>query len=178
MAAGNAGYAPIRTYLRGHFRVLDGPEDNARAHMNTLPVSSTREEFMAASPFPEAVSRFWAQLDMKVDALLAGMQSSAMERDFPYGLEICSLSASAFEFSTVEPVVPGDWLEVIIPFRQTGVLTASGIGNVTARKAEKDGVAIFSFSFTRIQEEEREKIMRFVFKEQRRHLRKSRLAQG
>ena len=168
-------YAEIATYLRGRFRTLRGPDDQALAAINTLPSGPGRDEFTAASPLPEAVTRFLVQLDAKVDAILAGIHASSIEADFPHGMEIHTISASHIAFITDMPLAPGDWLEVIVNFRQTGIATASGVGKITTRNIDKDGVSVFSLSFTRIAEDEREKIIHYVFQEERRLLRKTRL---
>lgn len=170
-------YARIPTYLRGRFRTLKGPDDHAHAQLDSLPSGPTREEFMAASSMPDTVNKFLVQLDQKVDALLAGMLSSSLEENFPHTMEILSVGASGMDFTAAEPLAPGDFIELIVYFRQGGTFTASGIGSVTTRRVEKDGTPVFSFSFTRILEEEREKIIRFVFREERRQLRETRLEQ-
>lgn len=175
--SGTTTYATINTYLRGRFRTLNGPDDQSYAQINTIPSGLTSEEFMAASALPEAVSTFLVQLDMKVNALLAAVQSATTEQDFPHTMEILSISASGLTFTTSLPLAPGDWLEVIVYFRQTGIATAAGIGKVTARNAEKGSPPVFSFTFTRVAEDEREKIIRYVFTEERKLLRESRLEQ-
>lgn len=175
MKARGSDYAQIATYLRGRFRTLAGADDHAYAPLGALPSGPTREEFLAASTLPDAANKFLVQLDIKVDAILAGMQHSAMEHDFPHTMEILTLSASYLDFTTSLPLAPGDWLEIVVYFLQMGAATASGIGNVTARRVEEDGTPMFSFSFTRIAEEDREKIIRYVFKEERRQIRKTRL---
>jgi hypothetical protein len=175
MPAVPAGYARISTYVRGQFRLLNGPDDHALAQLTTLPAGPGREEFMAASTLPEAVNGFLCQLDMKMDALLAGMWHSALDQDFPHRMEILSLSASSLEFTATQPLALGNWLEIIIHFKQMGMFTAAGIGNITAQGTQKDGAPVFAFAFTRILEEEREKIIKHVFQEERRLLRKTRL---
>ena len=175
MAANGTEYAEILTYLRGRFRTLNGPDDQAYAQLNALPNGPTREEFLAASPLPDAVNKFLLQLDTKVDALLAALHSSGLEQDFPYTMEIQSISASRLQFTSPQPLAAGDWLEVVVDFRQAGIITASGIGQVTERNVDRDGTPVFTFSLTRIHEEEREKIIRYVFKEERRLLREQRL---
>lgn len=175
MSDAQAEYVEIKTYLRGRFRPLDGPDDQAYAHLNTLSAGITREEFMAASPMPEAVNKFLAQMDAKMDALLAALHTSTLEQDFPHAMEVFSISAAKLRFTSTLPLAVGDWLEVIVNFRQTGIVTAAGIGHITARELDGDGMPVFSFSFTRIMEEEREKIIRYVFKEERRQLREARL---
>ena len=175
MHSHNAKYAEIATYLRGRFRPLNGPDDQAYAQANTLPTGPAREKFLAASPLPDAVNKFLLQLDAKMNALLAALHSSSLEQDFPHTMEIHSISASKMHFTTDAPLAPENWLEVIVNFRQMDIATASGIGKVTAREVGGGGKPFFTFSFTRIQEEEREKIIRNVFKEERRLLRKTRL---
>ena len=175
MTTGNTEYAQISTYLRGRYRVLNGPDDHAFAPVSSLPTGPTREEFMASSNLPDVVAKFLIQLDTKVDMLLESIHSSAIEQDFPHKAELLTISASSLEFTTHEPLAPGDWLELVVLFRQAGMFIASGIGTVTARRVTAEGDPVFSFSFTRILEEEREKIIRFVFKEERRLLRQTRL---
>ena len=175
MAGTSAEYAQIATYLRGRFRTLASEDDHAYAPLFTLPAGPTREEFMAASTLPDAVTKFLFQLDVKIDAILSGMQTSSLEHDFPYEMEILRLGAGGFEFTSSAPLAPGDWLETVVTFRYPGLSTASGIGRVTGRRVEEDGTPVFSFLFSRIQEEEREKIIRYVFKEERRLLRETRL---
>lgn len=169
------GYSSVATYLRGRFRPLAGPDEHELAQFTAASSGPTREEFMAASPLPETVTAFLARLDAKMDAILAGMQSSAMEQDFPHRLDVLAISASGLEFTSALPLAPGDWLEIVVAFRQPSVQTASGIGKVTGRMAAKDGGDVFSFIFTRLREEEREKIIRYVFQEERRRLRETRL---
>ena len=170
----NAEFAEIPTYLRGRFRTLNSPADQAYAQINTLPAGPSREEFLAASTLPDAVNKFLLQLDTKMDALLTALYSSSLEQDFPHAMEILTISAAKLDFTTTLPLAPGDWLETVIYFGQAGT-TASGIGNITARNVDRDGKPVFALSFTRIQEEEREKIIRYVFKEERRLLRETRL---
>jgi PilZ domain. len=176
MMPGNAEYSEIITYLRGRFRPLTGPDDQPCAHLNTLDADISREELLAASTLPETVNRFLVQLDTKLDAILAVLQSSSLERDFPHTLEVVSLSAAAVRFTSDLPLAKGDQLEVILKFRETGTSTVAGIGTVTDRIVDNNGVPLFVFTFTRIREEEREKIIRHVFTEERRLLRESRLA--
>lgn len=177
MGAAESGYTRITTYLRGRFRMLQGPDDHAYATISSLPADTGRQDFLAASSLPDAVNKFLCQLDAKMDAILTGMNAATQEQDFPHAMEILAIGAAGLEFTTALPAAPGDWLEVIVTFRQAGALTAAGIGTITARRVEEDGTPVFSFSFTRIMEEEREKIIRYVFGEERRQLRETRLDQ-
>ncbi len=169
-----AEYAGIETYLRGRFRPLNGPEDQAYAPLDIISSGSAHGEFLAASPLPDAVNKFLLHMDAKLDALLGALSASTLEKDFPHTMEITSISASKLRFATDVPLAPGDCLEIVVTFRQTGVVS-SGIGQVTAREKDASGAPFFVFAFTRIREEEREKIIRYVFKEARRLLRETRL---
>lgn len=171
----DGGYVMARTYQRGRFRLMGHPDERARAYPGLPDSGYTREDFTAASPLPEAVTAFLCRLDDKIDAVLAGMAAAALEQDFPYTMEVLAIGASGMEFTAKEPLAPGDFLEAAVQFRHDGFFTVSGIGSVTAFRAEKDGTPVFSFSFSRIREEDRERIIRFVFKEERRLLRETRL---
>ena len=165
-------YTEIAAYLRGSFRTLAGQDDHALALMEPLPATISREEFLAASNLPEAVNKFLLQLDAKVDVLLTGMLTSGLEIDFPHAMDVLTISASGLAFTTDVPLARGDWLEVVV---RLGGATSSGIGNIAARNIDKSGTPVFTLNFTRIMEEEREKIIRYVFKEERRRLRETRL---
>lgn len=170
-----ASYAAAATYLRGRFRELSGPDDPSFARFTGADEGIGAEEFLSASPFPEAVSKFLLQLDAKLDALLAHARADTLQEDFPHPLEVYSLSAATVHFSSPLPLAVGDWLEIVLELPQTGIVTAAGIGHILAKEGQKNGLPLFTFAFTRITEEEREKIFRFVFKEERRNLRLSRL---
>lgn len=167
-------YTTVATYLHGLFRPLNGPDDRAHAQGNTVLANSAREDFLASSTLPEAVNRFLLQLDAKLDAVMALLSAPSLERDFPHAMEIFSLSAAGLEFTTRTPLAPGDWLELVIQINQSGVATAAGIGQVKARRLE-GGKPLFSLAFTRIAEDERDKIISHVFREERRLLRETRL---
>jgi hypothetical protein len=136
----NTEYIRIQAYLRGRFRPLQGPDDPAYAQLGSLPSGPTLEEFIAASPLPEVVNKFLTQLDLKVDALLAGMVSSSLEDDFPHTMEILNVGASGMEFITTKPLAPGDFLEVILYFRRGGARlrppVSARLRNGASRKTE------------------------------------------
>ena len=167
----------ITTYLRARFRMLEGEDDPACASYSTLSSASTetRDAFLASSQLPESVIRFLNQLDRKINILLVRSLNASLEQDFPHTMEINAISAAELKFTTALPLAPGDWLEIIINLGQQGLQTASGIGRVEKRRTGKNGSSVFSFTFIRLAEEEREKIFRFVFSEERKLLRETRL---
>ena len=169
-----SSYASVHTFIRGRFRPLGGADDPACAPTGTLTSGPTREEFLASSHLPDVVNRFFCQMDMKLDAILAGMQSGKLECDFPHDMTVSSISASELLFTSETPVAPGDWLEIVLFLGQSGLFAASGIGQVKDMARERSG-NVFSFSFSRLAEGEREKIIRFVFSEERKALREKRL---
>ncbi len=167
-------YSSIDTYLKGRFRPLSGPDDPALSPVGAVAGGSIREEFMAASHLPEPVNRFLCQMDIKLDSILAGMRSASLEQDFPHILTVSRISASELAFAADVPVAPGDWLEVVLNLGQGGLFAASGVGEVKAMARTSSG-SVFTFVFFRLPEEEREKIIRFVFSEERKNLREKRL---
>ena len=170
-------YSRVATYLRARFRALEGPDDPAHAPQVAVysAPSALRENFSAQSHLPEAVTKFLCQLDCKMDLLLANRLSGGIEQEFPHHLEISAISATELLFTTSIPLAPGDWIEVVINLGQQGLYSASGIGYVDKRRVPTEDTSVFSFIFTRIAEEDREKIIQFVFSEQRKLLRETRL---
>jgi hypothetical protein len=163
-------YASIRTFLRGRFRPLESPETHAIAPQGGFASSVVRDEFLNNATLPETVSRFLAQMDRKLDALLAAHNEINLARDFPHPMEVRELSAAGLEIKTDLPLAPNDYLEVYFQISHPFFSVVSGIGTILHRKETPDG-AVFAFAFTRLGEHEREQIIRFVFHEERKVLR-------
>ena len=165
------GYASARAYLRGRFRPLDGPDSPALTPAGGFTSSAVRDDFLANSTLPEIVTRFLAQMDMKLDALLAAYNETNLARDFPHELEVHSISAGGLELATTLPLAPHDFLEVYFQISHSFFSVVSGVGEILRRRETPEG-ARFDFVFTRLGENEREHIIRFVFHEERKALRK------
>ena len=132
------------------------------------PVS--RETFLEHSRLPEAVNTFLCQMDRKLDAILAAMRTERLEQDFPHEMDVRQISADRLFFQSPLPLAEGDCLEVLLHLNQTTFATACGIGVVKELQQSASGTH-FVFAFTRLCEDEQEKIIRFVFQEERKALR-------
>lgn len=169
MSAGQ--YASIRKFLRGRFRPLEDPDAPLVAPGGGVASSMSREDFLAATTLPESAARFLAQMDMKLDALLAARSEAHLTRDFPHEMEIHELSASALVISTQLPLAPDDHLEVCFQVTHPLFTIVSGAGRILRRRETAHGI-FFDMEFTRLNEDEQEKIIRFVFNEERKALRR------
>lgn len=174
----NASYSSIKTFVRGRFRPLADRDSPALASAGGLSgfqgAPLGRETFLENTRLPEPVSAFLCQMDAKLDAILAAMHSKRLEQDFPHALDISELSAVALVFQSPLPLAPGDCLEVLLYLNQSSFSTASGIGVIKELRHGASGTS-FVFAFTRLHEDEQEKIIRFVFQEERKALREKRL---
>lgn len=170
----NRSYVSVRTFLRGRFRPLEGPDDAPISPAGGFTSSAIRDDFLANATLPEVVTRFLAQMDMKLDALLAAHNEQNLSKDFPHGMDIHEISADRLTVSTPLPLAPGDHIEVYFQITHPFFTIVSGVGRVIRRKETTRG-EFFDIEFTRLHEEEREKIIRFVFNEERKALRRQRL---
>ncbi len=171
-------YSSIRTFLKGRFRTLPDTSSPPLAHATASPLlgepAISREEFMEQARLPETVAAFLCRMDTKLDAILAALHAEKLEQDFPHPLEVLEISAQQLLLRSPLPLAQGDCLEVVLQLGQADFVTASGIGSINAMRRAASGT-VFDFRFTRLPEEEREKIIRFVFQEERKALREKRL---
>ena len=174
----NAKYSSIKTFLHGRFRTLTDRDSPALASAGGLSVFQdaplSRETFLENTRLPQSVSAFLCQMDAKLDAILAAMHTKRLEQDFPHALDVLEISADALVFQSPLPLAAGDCLEVLLYLNQSNFSTACGIGVVKELRRTASGSS-FTFAFTRLHEDEQEKIIRFVFQEERKALREKRL---
>ena len=167
-------FSSIECYLRGHFRMLETADSPAFAQITPMHGQGAREKFAATSPFPDTITKFLCQMDEKLDTILSVLHSTAIETDFPHTFEVFSISATQLRGATKLPVAKNDYLEIVVHVPLLSIMAISGIGRITEVQCRHDR-QFFTFFFTRIDENDREAIIRFVFHSERKALRQTRI---
>lgn len=179
--AGDVAFKQIDCFLRGRFRLLEDPAEQPLAPRTAWNVTRVHEEFSANTPFPGAVTDFLLRMDAKLDAILNAINGPALEEDFPHIMEIQSIGANSLTFTSPLPLAREDCLEFLLTLDQIWAAKASGIGKIVSREVQPESLPLLVLEFYRIDEEDREKIIQYIFTEERRQLRHSRMeptAQG
>ncbi len=164
-------YAAISVYMRGRYRPLEGPDAPSLAPGGGFASSAARDAFQNNAHLPEEVTRFLVAMDLKLDALLTALMEDALARDFPHPMDILTISAGGIRFTAAEPLAPGDFIELFFQITHPFFSVVSGIGQVV-KKTDTPPGSLYDLTFTRLEDEAKEKIIRLVFHEERKILRK------
>jgi hypothetical protein len=152
--------------------------------------SVLREELLSGRGFSDPTARFLVELDRKVDAVLSLLRQNALQKVFPHEGRALRLGVPGFSLSCAQILAEGQELEVLI-----------FLGDVRERiipalaRVEKEGAVCFpddaqkarsllseerpyELSFVDMDEEDREGLIRYVFAEERRRIRRSRFPEA
>lgn len=174
-------YLKVPVMVRALFRTAEGP-DAPRLYSGApaSPASNLREELLAASARPEILLRFVAEMDRKLDALLSYMQRESLQEDFPLHGHVTELSGAGARLESPEKLGAEGWLELLLlleeyPMRVVSVLAAFAEARGQAPRVGRDN-GVYDISFLRLEEEDREHIIRFVFGVERKRIRRDKEA--
>ncbi len=169
-------FASVPTLFKGLFRMVEDG-DAPRYCQGFAGVSdlSLKEEMLSQSRLPDAALRFLVEMDRKLDAVMGFLQRESLASDFPHEGRVVEISGDGVIFECREPLAPGDHMELLLMLEEFPPRVCS----VIARVEEKgEGKAVtgspnspWKLSFARVQEEDREAVIRFVFREERKLIR-------
>ncbi len=162
-------FARVECVLSGRFRFLKGPDEalfRGVAHSGGL----ARVKLEQAR-LPEALTQFLLEMDNKLDAILAQLQGENLQSLFPEQIRVTLIGGNGVEFSVPGPATAGRlaegvWLEAALQLSDFPLRVVFAAG---ALRALPGGA--WAMGFDRIQEKDREEIIRFVLDEERRQIR-------
>jgi len=172
-------YLTVPTLIRGRLRMA--PSAGApKMYRGTL-LSSTadiREELLSGSSRqPELIIRFLAEMDRKLDAILGLLQSEAMAHEFPEEGHIVELSGQSLALECNIDLAIGNCIELLIQMEEYPIRIVSTLSRVEQPRP----VAIlpdmhshaYDITYVSIEEDDRDALIRFVFREERKRIRQS-----
>ena len=170
----------VNTLIRGRFRLADNA-DTPRLYTGALPSTTAglREELLSnTSRQPELLIRFLAEMDRKLDAVLTLMQSESLALEFPNEAHIVQLSGYALVMECGHEMREGDFLEFLVMLEEYPLRIVSVLAQVEHKTPAiiLPGIHSHSYSlnFIKIEEDDREAVIRFVFSEERKRIRQQR----
>ncbi|MDR1489369.1 MAG: hypothetical protein LBS65_02625 [Desulfovibrio sp.] len=149
-----------------------------------------REEFLSSRGFSDPTARFLVELDRKVDAVLSLLRQNAMQKVFPHEGRVLRLGVREFSLSCAHTLAEGQELEMLIFLGDAQERIISALVKVDKEvtaclpdDTREDGALPtgerqYELSFLDMDEEDREGLIRSVFAEERRRIRRSRFPEG
>ncbi len=172
----DSGFVSVPTLIKGLYRMVE--DENSPQYckgMLSASDASLKEEMLSRSRLPDMALRFLVEMDRKLDAIMAFMQRDSLLADFPHEGRIVEISGNALVLECREPLAPGDHMELVLMLDELPLQICSVLARVdSARKGKAvTGApnAAWNISFACVQEEDREAIIRFVFREERKRIR-------
>lgn len=113
---------------------------------------------------------FLLDMNSKLDMILSFSSQEKLKEDFPEELNVNDLSGAGIRFSSSSPMREGQYLEIVLVLGQFPLQLAGAVGKVIRCK-DCDSDSTWALEFKKINEFDQEKIVQFVFKQQRANIR-------
>ncbi|MDL2207179.1 PilZ domain-containing protein [Desulfovibrio sp. OttesenSCG-928-M16] len=174
----SAAFLKVPTMLRAMFRRVEGAH-SPRLYVGAppSPTAGLREEVLNANGRPEILVRFLAEMDRKLDAVLALLQRESLHEDFPLHGRVVELSGAGACLECQDKLDADEHIEVLLLLEEYPVRAVSTLAVVTGSESgARTGPpnTAYQLSFVDLEKDDREHIIRFVFSEERKRIRKAR----
>lgn len=157
-----------QTRLRAHLRPVGAPDALPRSY--GAPGAAGPAPDIAESNLHPALAAFLTAMSDKLDMLVGYLSQTQLQSDYSPA-EVLEIGEKGLALAKAQDLVPGQHLEVVVVLSQFPLLMAAAVG-VVAGEAVRQGEPVRLFEFTRIREEDQERIVQFVFKEERARIRR------
>ena len=169
-------YVSVPVMVKAMYRPVAPGEPQLCADRAVPEGPGLREEIAAKSGRPDPVLRLLTEMDRKLDAILGHLQRGDLRNDFPLDAVVVRLGGDALHLECREPLLPGDHLELVLLLEEFPLNMASCIAEVERKLSDppfsgSDKTA-FALAYVRLREGDRENIIRHVFQEERKRIRR------
>lgn len=160
----------IPTRLRGHLRLLAGPDDYP-LFRETAPLANLQCPVDPRDPgMSESLFLLLCSINEKLDMLLSMHSRDQLESDFPVPMDIIDISGAGVRFHAPEVLPLEQYVEAVIVLSRFPLRMAGAVGRLIRQDSLEDR-PVYALDFTRIRERDLESIVQFVFQSQRDDLR-------
>ncbi len=123
----------------------------------------------------DTVMQFLLEMDRKLDAVLNLLQRESLEEGFPLRGYVIELSGSGLALESKVPLSTGDHMELLLLLEEYPQRIISVMGTVLGHRDDaprvESGARVYSVRYECLYEEDRELIIQFVFREERKRIR-------
>lgn len=171
-------YRRVTTLIRGRLRKLEGPEAPALFLGLGDGGAGPDKDALKNSHLPEAVVDFLLDMNAKLDTLISLHSQDKLSHNFPIQVEVTDISGAGLRAKLLPgqeaPPAEGDFVEAVLVLHQFPLAMVGAIGRVTREQCPEGddcGGGLLAIHFTRMREKDLDRVVSFVFQEERRHIR-------
>lgn len=174
-----AAFLSVSTMVRAMFRLVDGP-DAPRMYSGSgaSPLAPLRDEMLSSNARPDALLRFLAEMDRKLDTLLSLMRRESLHDDFPLQGHIVTLSGAGARLESTAELADETFMELLLLMESGSLNIISLLAAARRLKDERALIGpsnrVYELDFLTLEQDDREHIIRFVFGEERKRIRRNR----
>lgn len=168
MSHPNRTYARIETARKGHARIL--PPGQTKPLFSGCAACDVGLPARLEPGLPEALGHTLRAMDEKLTAILNLLNERSLVDDFPIPVLVHDISGAGLRMSAPYTFAIGMQVEVVVVLNAFPLQLAGTLGSIV-RCDHIEDTPLWAVEFTDIRESEREKIIQFVFQEQRQSLR-------
>jgi len=167
-------YSRISTRIKARLRRVESPEAPPLFHAGRLNIPQSLpdgQSNLREANLPEGLGAYLESLERKIDLILSLLSRDSLKNDFPLETEVTELSGGGLRcFAPDEGLSVGQAIEMVIFLSQLP-MSVAGVVGVVRRIEQVEGQTVYGVEFTNLRESDREKIVHFVFQEQREQIR-------
>ncbi|MFW5731282.1 MAG: PilZ domain-containing protein [Desulfonatronovibrionaceae bacterium] len=123
-----------------------------------------------SSHIPRELITFLKGMDEKLNMILSLLSQGSIQDDFPITAEVIEISGAGLQFVSQETFHVDDTVEMALVLSQFPLKVVGVVGRIH-RREKVNNVAVWVVKFTSVRNIDREKIVQFVFHEQREQIR-------
>lgn len=174
MSSQDRNYSRVPTRIKAYARIT--PFSDARPIFTgcfSCDIDEQPVKNLYGSHVPRELIAFLKGMDEKLNMILSLLNQGSIQDDFPIAAEVTEISGAGLQFISEESFELDDTVEMALILSQFPLKVVGVVGQIHRRIMIKK-VPVWVVKFTSVRDIDREKIVQFVFQEQREQIRGSR----
>lgn len=173
MGSEERNYSRVDTRIKAYVRRT--PFANAKPLFTgcfACDVEEQSTKSLYGSHIPRELIAFLQGMDEKLNMMLSLLNQGSIQDDFPIAAEVIEISGAGLQFISEESFDREDTVEMALILSQFPLKVVGVVGQIQ-RRLEVKNVPVWVVKFSSVRDIDREKIVQFVFQEQREQIRGS-----
>ncbi len=178
MGSQERNYSRVETRIKAYARII--PFTDAKPVFTGCFACDVQEQStksLYGSHIPRELVNFLKGMDEKLNMILSLLSQGSIQDDFPISAEVIEISGAGLQFVSKSGFNVQDSVEMALILSQFP-LKVVGVVGIIHRRLETNNVPVWVVKFTSVRDIDREKIVQFVFQEQREQIRGSKNEAG
>jgi hypothetical protein len=163
-------HAIATTRLRAHIRPVSSAESLPRSYSTPGNFAGPAPDITDSKLHP-ALAAFLQAMSEKLDMLVSFASQAQLDSEYTPA-EVLEIGTQGLALAKAGDLVPGQHVEVVVQLSQFPLVIISAVGRVSG-SGSRQGEPVMLLTFTRIREEDLERIVQFAFREERARIRRT-----